>query len=74
MTQAHLDRSDIDTRFEPVGRKTVAQRMNTRAVRDPCALFRMLVDLLSRADGHRLLGIESRQPPRGWPVEAPVGT
>ena len=43
MTQEHLDRPDIDTRFEQVGRKTVAQRMNTMAVRDPRALLRMIV-------------------------------
>jgi hypothetical protein len=73
MTQEHLDRPDIDTRFEQVGRNTVAQRMHTMAVRDPRTLLRMLVDLLRRADGPRLLGSESRQQPRGWPVEAPGG-
>src|SRR5262249_56626074 len=39
MPQEHLDRSDIDTRFEQMGRKTVAQRMNTMAVRDPSGPF-----------------------------------
>jgi hypothetical protein len=73
MAQEHLDRPDIDARFEQVGRTTVAQRMDTVAVRDPCALLRMIVDLLGRAAGHRLLGIEPRKQPGGWPVEAPVG-
>ena len=73
MTQEHLDRPDIDTRFEQVGRKTVAQRMNTMAVRDPRALLRMILELLRRADGHRFLGIKSGKQPGGWPVEAPVG-
>ena len=56
MAQEHLDRPDIDARFEQVGRKTVAQRMDTLAVRDPRALLDMIVDLLGRADGHRPLG------------------
>ena len=73
MAQEHLDRPDIDARFEQVGRKTVAQRMDTLAVRDPRALLDMIVDLLGRADGHRPLGIEARKQPGGWPVEAPVG-
>jgi hypothetical protein len=73
MPQEHLDRPDIDTRCAQVGRTAVAQRMNTMAVRDPSALLRLRVDLLRRTDGHRLLGIASRQQPGGWPVEAPVG-
>jgi len=73
MAQEHLDRPDIDARFEEVGRKTVAQRMDTWAVRDPCALLGMLVDLLGRADRHRHLGRAARKQPRGWPVAFPVG-
>ena len=38
--QEPRDRPDIDTRFEQVGRTTVAQRMHTMAVRDPRALLR----------------------------------
>jgi hypothetical protein len=61
MAQEHLDGPDIDARFEQVGRKTVAQRMNPVAVRDPRALLGMIGDLLGRADGHRPLGIETCQ-------------
>src|SRR5690242_14303013 len=64
MAQEHLDRPDIDARFEEVGRKTVAQRMDTLAVRDACALLGMIVDLLGRADRHRHLGLEARKQPR----------
>ena len=32
MAQEHLDRPDIDAGFEQVGRKAVAQRMDTLAV------------------------------------------
>jgi hypothetical protein len=73
MPQAPLDRAAIDTRVEPVGRTTVAQRRHTRAGRDPCARFRLLGDLRGGAEGPRLLGLASRPPPRGWPVEAPGG-
>ena len=73
MAQEHLDRLDIDARFEQVGRKTVAQRMDTLAVRDPRALLDMIVDLLGRTDRHWPLGIEACKQPRGWPVELPVG-
>ena len=73
MAQAPLDRLDIDARFEQVGRHTVAQRMETLAVRDPSALLCLRGDLLGRADGHRPLGIEARQHPGGWPVEVPGG-
>jgi hypothetical protein len=73
MAQQHLDRPDIDARFEQVGRKTVAQRMDAVAMRDPRALLRMLGDLLGRADGHRPLGIASWKHPGGWPVQVPVG-
>ena len=72
-TQEHLDGPDIDPRFEQVGRKTVAQRMNTMAVRDPSTLLRMIGDLLRRAEGQRPLGIASRKQPEGWPVQVPVG-
>ena len=73
MAQEHLDRPDIDARFEEVGRKTVAQRMDTLAVRDPCALLGMRGDLLGRAERPRHLGRAARQQPRGWPVAFPVG-
>jgi hypothetical protein len=68
-----LDRPDIDTRFEQVGRETVAQRMDPVAVRDPRALLGMIGDLLGCADGHRHLGIAARQQPRAWPVALPGG-
>jgi hypothetical protein len=74
MAQEHLDRPDIDTRFEQVGRKTVAQRMDPVAVRDPSALLRMIVELLGRTDRHRPLGIETRKQPGGWPIAFPVDT
>ena len=64
MAQQHLDRPDIDPRFEQVGRKTMAQRMDAVAVRDPRSPLRMIVDLLGRADGHRRMGIEARKQPR----------
>ena len=73
MAQEQLDGPDIDARFEQVGRTTVAQRMDTVAVRDPCARLRMIGELLGRAAGHRLLGIEPRTQPGGWPVAAPGG-
>jgi len=73
MAQQHLDRPDVDASFEQVGRKTVSQRMDTLAVRDPSALLRMRGDLLGRADGHRPMGIASRKQPWSWPVELPVG-
>jgi len=73
MAQEHLDRPDLDARFEQVGRTTGAQRMDTLAVRDPSALLGMRGDLLGRADGHRPLGSAARQQPGGWPVEGPGG-
>jgi hypothetical protein len=73
LAQEHLDRPDIDTRFEQVGRTTVAQRMDPVAVRDPSALLRMIVDLLGRTDGHRHVGIEPRTQPGRWPIACPVG-
>jgi hypothetical protein len=73
MAQEHLDRPDIDARFEEVGRKTVAQRLDTLAVRDPRALLGMIVDLRGRADRHRHLGLAACKQPRGGPVAFPVG-
>ena len=74
MAQQHLDRPDVDAGFQQVGRKTVPQRMDTLAVRDPRALLGMIVELLGRADGHRPMGIEACKQPWSWPVELPVGT
>ena len=73
MDQEHLDRPDIDARFEEGGRTTVAQRLETLAVRDPCALLDMRGDLLGRAERPRHLGRAARKQPRGWPVAFPVG-
>jgi len=73
MAQAHLDRPDSDPRVAPVGRQTVAQRMDTLAVRDPSALLRRIGDLLRRADGHRQLALASCKHPWGWPVKLPGG-
>ena len=73
MAQQHLDRPDIDPRFEQVRRKTMAQRMDALAVRDPRGPLRVRGDFLGGADGHRRVGIEARKQPRGWPVELPVG-
>jgi len=73
MAQEHLARPDSDPRVEQVGRKTVAQRMDTLAVRDPRALLRRIGDLLRRADGHRQLALASCQHPWGWPVQGPGG-
>src|SRR5215510_6056120 len=73
MAQQHLDRPDIDARFEQVGRTTVAPRMEPVAMRDPRALLRMIGELLRRADGPRPLGIASCKPPGGWPGQAPGG-
>jgi hypothetical protein len=74
MAQEHLDRPDIDARFAQVGRKAVAQRMDTVAVGDLSAQLRMLGELLGRADGQRPVGIAPRQQPRSWPREVPGGT
>ena len=73
MAQEHLDRPDIDARFEEVGRKTMAERMDAVAVRNSRTLLRMIVDFLGRADGPWREGIEARKQPRGWPGEWPVG-
>jgi hypothetical protein len=73
VAQEHLDRPDIDARFEEVGRKTMAERMDAVAVRHPRTLLRMLVDFLGRADGPRHGGIKARKQPRAWPVALPVG-
>ena len=73
VAQHHLDRPDVGPRFEHVSRATMAQRMDALAVRDPSALLRVVGDCLGRADGQRLVGIASRQQPRGWPVALPVG-
>ena len=73
MAQEPLDRPDIDARFAQVGRQTVVQCRDTLAVCDLSALLRMIGDLLRRADGHRQLGIASRQQPWGWPVKLPGG-
>src|SRR5215470_3486329 len=61
MPQQHLDRPDIDPRFEQMRRKTMAQRMDAVAVRDPCDPLRVIVDFLGGADGHRRVGIEARK-------------
>ncbi len=73
VAQEHLDRPDIDARFEEVGRKTMAERMDAVAVRHPRTLLRMIGDFLGRADGHRHVGIKARKQPRAWPVALPVG-
>ncbi len=73
MAQGHLARLDSDPRVAPVGRQTVAHRMETLAVRDPRALLRRIGDLLRRADGHRPLALASCQHPWGWPVQGPGG-
>ena len=56
MAQQHLDRPDVDAGFEQVGRKTVPQRMDTLAVRDPRALLGMIVELLAVPMGIGLWG------------------
>ena len=73
MAQQHLDRPDVDASFEQVRRETMAERMETLAVRDPRALLRMIGDFLGCADGHRRVRIKSREQPRGGPVAFPVG-
>jgi hypothetical protein len=73
MPQQHLDRADIDPRFQQVRRTTVAQRMDTVAGRDSRSPLRVRVDFLGSADGQWRVGIEARKQPRGWPVELPVG-
>jgi hypothetical protein len=74
MAQSHLDRPDIAARFEEVGRKAVAPRMDALAVRELRAPLRMRGNLLGRADGSRRVGSASRKQPRGWPIALPVGT
>ena len=46
--------------------------MDAVAVRNPRALLRMIVDLLSGADGHGRVRIASCKQPRGGPVAFPV--
>lgn len=73
MPQQHLDRPDIDARVQQVRGKTMAQGMDTVAVRDPCGPLRVIGDFLGRADGHRRVRIEARKQPLHWSVELPVG-
>jgi hypothetical protein len=51
----------------------MAQGMDAVAVHDPCGPLRVIGDVLGGADGHRRVGIEACQQPRGWPVELPGG-
>jgi hypothetical protein len=74
MAQEPLERLDLDARFAQVGRKAGSQRLDPVAVGALSAQLRMRVARLGRADGHRRVGIASRQPPRGWPREVPGGT
>jgi hypothetical protein len=73
MPQYHLDRPDIDARFQEVRRKAMPQAMDAVAVRDAGGPLRVLIDCLGRAHGHGRVGIEARKPPLGWPVECPRG-
>jgi hypothetical protein len=74
MAEQHLDRPDVDSGFKEVRRETLAERMDAVAVRDPRGPLGVIGDFLRGANGHRPVGIEARKHPRGWPVEAPVGT
>jgi len=73
VAQEPLDRPDINARFEEVGRKTMAERMDAMAVRHPRTWLHMIGDCLGRAEGHRDVGIKARQQPRAGPVALPVG-
>jgi hypothetical protein len=73
MAQQPLDRPDVDAGFAQVSRETMAPRMDAMAMRDPRSPLGMIGDVLRGADGHRPVGIASRQEPRGWPVQVPVG-
>ena len=61
MAEQHLDRPDVDPRFQEVRRETMAERMDTVAVCDPRGPLGVLVDFLRGAAGHGPLGIEARK-------------
>jgi hypothetical protein len=61
MAEQHLDRPDVNPRFQEVRRETRAQRMDTVAVCDPRGPLGVLGDFLRGAAGHGPVGIEARQ-------------
>jgi hypothetical protein len=61
MAEQHLDRPDVDPRFQEVRRETMAERMDTVAVCDPRGPLGVRVDFLRGAAGHGPVGIKARK-------------
>jgi hypothetical protein len=61
MAEQHLDRPDVAPRFQEGRRETMAERMDTVAVCDPCGPLGVIGDFLRGAAGHGPVGIKARK-------------
>ena len=65
---------DIDTRFEEMGGKAMAQRLEACAVLEVGRLLGVGGDPLRGPDGHRCGGVSTRKQPAWRPVQPPRGS
>ena len=73
MAQQQLQGVGIDASIEEMRGEGVAKGVEPRALCDAGARSRLIVDLLSRAAGHGLVGSGAGEEPGPWTGDLPIG-